>query len=71
MFNAATTRLPLTITGLLQYITPSIMFLIGIIVFNEPLSVSKLTGFLFIWVALGFLGRDLYKSGRSVDQGIG
>jgi len=71
MFNAATTRLPLTITGLLQYITPSIMFLIGIIVFNEPLSVSKLIGFLFIWVALGFLGRDLYKSGRSVDQGIG
>ncbi|MEY4888664.1 MAG: hypothetical protein RL237_727 [Actinomycetota bacterium] len=34
MFNAATTRLPLTITGLLQYITPSIMFLIGIIVFH-------------------------------------
>ena len=71
MFNAATTRLPLTITGLLQYITPSIMFLIGIIVFHEPLPVSKLIGFLFIWVALGFLGRDLYKSGRSVDQGIG
>ncbi len=67
MFNAATTRLPLTITGLLQYITPSIMFLIGIIVFNEPLPISKLIGFLFIWVALGFLGRDLYKSGRSVD----
>jgi chloramphenicol-sensitive protein RarD len=67
MFNAATTRLPLTITGLLQYITPSIMFLIGIIVFHEPLPVSKLVGFLFIWVALGFLGRDLYKSGRSVD----
>ena len=71
MFNAATTRLPLTITGLLQYITPSIMFLIGIIVFHEPLPVSKLLGFLFIWVALGFLGRDLYKSGRSIDQGIG
>lgn len=68
MFNAATTRLPLTITGLLQYITPSIMFLIGIIVFNEPLPTIKLIGFLFIWVALGFLGRDLYKSGRSVDQ---
>ena len=67
MFNTATTRLPLTITGLLQYITPSIMFLIGIIVFNEPLPISKLIGFLFIWVALGFLGRDLYKSGRSVD----
>lgn len=68
MFNAATTRLPLTITGLLQYLTPSIMFLIGIIVFNEPLPAIKLIGFLFIWIALGFLGKDLYKSGRSVDQ---
>lgn len=68
MFNAATTRLPLTITGLLQYLTPSIMFLIGIVVFDEPLPAIKLIGFLFIWIALGFLGKDLYKSGRSVDQ---
>ncbi len=62
-FNAATTRLPLTITGLLQYITPSIMFIIGIVVFHEPLQLVKLVGFLFIWIALATLGRDLYKSG--------
>lgn len=67
MFNAATIRLPLTITGLLQYITPSILFLIGIIVFHEPLAISKVLGFIFIWIALGFLGRDLVKSGRTVN----
>ena len=67
MFNAATIRLPLTITGLLQYITPSILFLIGIIVFHEPLAMSKVLGFIFIWIALGFLGRDLVKSGRTVN----
>jgi chloramphenicol-sensitive protein RarD len=67
MFNAATTRLPLTITGLLQYITPSIMFLVGIVIFHEPLPVAKIVGFVFIWIALTFLGTDLYKSGRSVD----
>jgi chloramphenicol-sensitive protein RarD len=67
MFNAATTRLPLTITGLLQYITPSIMFLVGIVIFHEPLPVAKIVGFVFIWIALSFLGTDLYKSGRSVD----
>jgi len=67
MFNAATIRLPLTITGLLQYITPSILFLIGIIVFHEPLAISKILGFIFIWIALGFLGRDLVKSGRTVN----
>lgn len=67
LFNAATTRLPLTITGLLQYITPSIMFLIGIVVFHEPLQLTKLIGFIFIWIALVILGRDLRKSGRSIN----
>ena len=69
MFNAATTRLPLTITGLLQYITPTIMFLVGIFVFNEELKVSKLLGFVLIWSALAFLGTDLVKSSRSANQG--
>ena len=68
MFNAATTRLPLTITGLLQYITPSIMFLVGIVIFHEPLPVAKIVGFIFIWIALTFLGTDLVKSGRSINQ---
>ncbi|NBQ59622.1 MAG: EamA family transporter RarD [Actinobacteria bacterium] len=66
-FNAATTRLPLTITGLLQYITPSIMFIIGIVVFHEPLQLVKIVGFLFIWIALAILGRNLYKSGGSIN----
>jgi chloramphenicol-sensitive protein RarD len=48
LFNAATNRLPLTITGLLQYITPSIMFIIGILVFHEPLQLVKLTGFIYL-----------------------
>ena len=68
MFNAATTRLPLTITGLLQYITPTIMFLVGIFAFSEELKIPKLIGFIFIWSALGFLGTDLVKSGRSGNQ---
>jgi chloramphenicol-sensitive protein RarD len=67
LFNAATNRLPLTITGLLQYITPSIMFIIGILVFHEPLQLVKLIGFIFIWIALAILGRDLYKLGGSVN----
>jgi len=67
LFNAATTRLPLTITGLLQYITPSIMFLIGIVVFHEPLQLTKLIGFIFIWIALVILGKDLRKSGGSIN----
>jgi chloramphenicol-sensitive protein RarD len=67
LFNAATTRLPLTISGLLQYIIPSIMFLIGIVIFHEPMQLIKLIGFVFIWIALIILGKDLRKSGGTVN----
>jgi chloramphenicol-sensitive protein RarD len=68
MFNSAATSLPLTITGLLGYINPTIMFLVGFIVFHEPLTFSKIFGFVFIWTALILLGIDMYRSGRSVNQ---
>ena len=68
MFNSAATSLPLTITGLLGYINPIIMFLVGFIVFHEPLTFSKIFGFMFIWTALILLGIDMYRSGRSVNQ---
>ena len=67
MFNSAATSLPLTITGLLGYINPTIMFLVGFIVFHEPLTFSKIFGFIFIWTALILLGIDMYRSGRSVN----
>lgn len=71
MFNSAATSLPLTLLGLLGYINPTIMFLIGFIVFDEPLTFSKIFGFIFIWSALILLGFDMYRSGRSIDQSKG
>ncbi len=68
MFNSAATTLPLTLLGLLGYINPTIMFLVGFIVFHEPLTFSKIFGFVFIWGALILLGIDMYRSGRSIDQ---
>ena len=68
MFNSAATSLPLTITGLLGYINPTIMFLVGFILFHEPLTFSKIFGFIFIWTALILLGIDMYRSGRAVNQ---
>lgn len=66
LFNGANTRLPLSTTGLLQYIGPTIMFLIGIFVNHEDMSNGKFIGFIFIWIALFFLGKDLVKSGRAL-----
>jgi len=67
-FNGATNRLPLVTVGLLQYMTPTIMFFIGVGVNHEDMNPIKLIGFICIWIALIILGRDLVKSSRAVDN---
>lgn len=52
LFSAAAKRVSMTILGLLQYISPSIAFILSIVLFHEPLSYSRLIGFSIIWVAL-------------------
>ena len=70
LFNGSTTRLPLSTVGLLQYITPTIMFFIGIFINDEDISMTKVIGFAFIWLALAVLSRDIYRSSRPLDDGI-
>ena len=70
LFNEAMIRLPLTISGLLQYLTPTIMFLVGTVINHEPMPKGKIVGFCFIWVALVFLGSDLVKSNRASTSAV-
>lgn len=70
LFNGSTNRLPLTLIGLLQYITPTIQFCIGVWYYNEDMPGARWAGFLIIWVALITLAFDLIKSGRSIDHSI-
>lgn len=69
-FNNAAVRLPLTTLGLMQYITPTVMFLVGVFINHEEMSGSRWIGFLTIWLALSFLATDMVRSGRSGDKGI-
>ncbi len=69
LFNGSTTRLPLSTIGMLQYITPTIMFFIGLFINNEDISSTKIAGFVFIWLALAVLSRDLYRSSRTLNNG--
>ena len=52
LFSAGARRVPMTVLGILQYISPTIQFVIGIALYREPFSQSQLVGFGFIWVAL-------------------
>lgn len=70
LFNGATTRLPLSTVGMLQYITPTMMFFIGVFINGEDMALVKLIGFAFIWAALAALSRDLIRSSRAIDDGV-
>ncbi len=52
LFAAATRRIPLTTIGILQYIAPTLQFLIGVLVYGEPFGADRVVGFSIIWTAL-------------------
>lgn len=70
LFNGSTTRLPFTTIGLLQYITPTIQFSIGVWIRHEAMPTARWVGFIFIWLALTTLAIDLLRSGRTVNNSI-
>ncbi len=70
LFNGSTTRLPYTVIGLLQYITPTIQFSIGVWVRHEEMSTARWAGFAIIWCALIALAIDLVRSSRAVNNRI-
>ena len=70
LFNGSTNRLPFTTIGLLQYITPTLQFSVGVWVRHEDMPTARWIGFLIIWVALTTLALDLVKSSRAVDNSV-
>jgi chloramphenicol-sensitive protein RarD len=64
LYAGAARRLPLTVTGLLQYITPILQLAIGLIVFHEPMPAARLLGFGLVWVALAVLTVDGLRANR-------
>ena len=64
LFGAAVRRLSLTTLGTVQYLAPTLQFLMGLFLFHEPFDPDRLVGFVFIWtgiavfVAEGFVNRN-------------
>lgn len=52
MFASAAKQIPLTMVGILQYIAPTLQFLIGVFIYKEPFDRSHLIGFGIVWLAL-------------------
>jgi chloramphenicol-sensitive protein RarD len=64
LFAAAAPRVPLSRLGLMQYLTPTIQFLIGVTVRHEPLGAVRLIGFVLVWIALADFTVDSVRTAR-------
>jgi len=64
MFASAAKQIPLSIVGLLQYIAPSIQFLIGVFLYKEPFDRAHFIGFAIVWIALIIFAVEGYVANR-------
>jgi chloramphenicol-sensitive protein RarD len=61
LFAMAARRLPLATVGLVQYLSPSIQLVLGIWMFHEPFSGTRLVGFAFIWAGLALVSAEALR----------
>jgi len=64
LFASGVRKIPLYLAGLLQYITPTIQLLIGILIYEESFSSHQFIGFSLIWLALGVYTLDAFIHSR-------
>jgi len=63
LFAAGARRIPLSVLGMLQYISPTMQMLLGLWVFHEAFSAARLIGFIVIWSALAiYVAEGLWAS---------
>ena len=63
-YASAANRLPLATLGVLQYSTPSVIFILGITVFGDSVNTGEWIGFTLIWVALAIFSTDAIRRSR-------
>lgn len=58
LFGAAAKRIKLSTIGILQYIAPTLQFILGAVVYNELVERDELIGFVLVWIALAIFTAD-------------
>ena len=64
LFGTATTRIPLTWLGIMQYVAPTLQFIIGVWIFAEPTGPIRIIGFMIVWSALIVFSVDAWRANR-------
>jgi chloramphenicol-sensitive protein RarD len=67
LFAYGARLIPLSTVGLVQYIGPSLQFLLGVVVFKEAFTLERAIGFAFIWTALVvYAGDGLWRNRKTM-----
>ncbi len=66
MFASAAQRIPLSMIGLMQYLAPTLQFLLGVFVYKETFSGSQAIGFGVVWVALIIFWLESWAARRAI-----
>ena len=64
LFASGARRIDLTVIGMLQFITPIMQFLTGVLLLHEPMPTERWIGFIIVWIAVGVFVFDLLRAGR-------
>ncbi len=67
LFAIAARRMDYSTLGFIQYLSPTIVFFLGLFVFHQPLAPAKLASFVLIWVAVGVFVWDLWAKRRAAS----
>ncbi len=68
LFGSAARRLPLSVVGMLQYLAPTLQFLVGVVVFGEEMPLARWVGFGLVWLALVVLTTDGLRSAGAFSR---
>ncbi|MCE7798611.1 EamA family transporter RarD [Sphingobium sufflavum] len=70
MFAVAARLLPMVTLGLIQYVTPTMLFLCGVLLYGEHLSTAQWASFALIWTGLVIFAGHTLRAGRSAPAGV-
>jgi len=68
MFATAVRLIPLSVVGLMQYIAPTLQFLLGVLVFKEAFTKPMAIGFSLVWLALIIFAVEGYRANRATGR---
>ena len=78
-FAGAVQRVPLSVIGVIQYLSPSTNFVLGVVAYDEPFGGGRLVGFVLVWLGLAVFTVDglrvtrsgIHPGGRPLRSGSG